>query len=43
VGSKGAGMEGAGPLMVKIPAPSQSSSSSKVDNVICMLQAKVQC
>jgi len=42
VGSKGAGTEGAGPLTVKIPAPSQSSSSSKVDNVICALQAKVQ-
>jgi len=42
VGSKGVGMEGAGLLMVKIPVPSQSSSSSKVDNVIRVLQAKVQ-
>jgi len=42
VGSKSAGTEGAGPLTVKIPAPSQSSSSSKVDNVIHVLQAKVQ-
>ena len=42
VGSKGVGMEGVGSLMVRIPAPSQGSSSSKVDNVIRMLQAKVQ-
>jgi len=43
VGSKSVGMEGAGPLTVKIPAPLQSLSSSKVDNVIRVLQAKVQC
>jgi len=43
VGSKGAGTEGAGSLTVRIPVPSQGSSSLKVENIIHTLQAKVQC
>ena len=42
VGSKGSGTEGVGLLTVGIPVLLRGSSSSKVDNVIHMLQAKVQ-
>jgi hypothetical protein len=39
---KGVVSEGAGPLVVRIPAPSQVSFPSKTDSVIRALQAKVQ-